>query len=458
MLSAVAACTTRPAPSAGRPAGGTPTGTAATSAATCPASYAALSPQRPSVRLHFTLADSHDRVDGREHVEFTPDRPISEVVFRLVAQAPASRQRGAGLVVTSARVDGAPLRVTTTEPTTLRLPLMAVRPAGRRVSVELSFRLKLPPAGVDRFGHAAQVAWWGSGHPLLAMVRGRGWVSERPGRTVAEFVASEAADTETTVIAPASDTVLMTGRTGPPSPAGPGRRQWRATAAGARDVGVAVGPFALAKGAVSGVPVTVGVAPGVAVDPVTLLAAARSALAGHADRFGPYAFTALAVAALPGIGGSGVEYPGSVFIGDTRTRLAVDHEVAHQWFYGLVGNDQARDPWLDEAFATYAQALEDGIGVATYRSALGVPGAVGAPVDSFAPGRDYATVVYAKGAAALLAARARAGPARFDQALRCYVRRYAWQVVGDADVRSALAALPAAVAQLRTAGALTLAS
>lgn len=458
MLSALTACTHGPAPSAGRPAGGTPAATAGSSAVACPAGYAALSPHRPSVRLHFALAASHDRVDGREHVEFTPDRPISEVVFRLVAQAPASRRRGAELVVTSARVDGSPVRITTTDPTTLRLPLTAVRQVGRRVSVDLIFQLRLPPAGLDRLGHTGQIAWWGSGHPLLAMVRGRGWVSERPGRTLAEFVASEAADTETTVTAPAADTVLMTGPTGPPSPAGPGRRQWRASTAGARDVGVAVAPFAVAKGAVSGVPVTVGVAPGVAVDPATVLAAARSAVAGHAERFGPYPFSALTVAALPGIGRSGVEYPGSVFIGDTRTRLVVDHEVAHQWFYGLVGNDQARDPWLDEAFATYAQALQDGIGVATYRSALGVPGAVGAPVGSFAPGPEYATVVYAKGAAALLAARARVGPARFDEALRCYVRRYAWQVVVPGDVQRGLAALPAALAQLRAAGALAPAS
>ena len=29
----------------------------------------------------------------------------------------------------------------------------------------------------------------------------------------------------------------------------------------------------------------------------------------------------------------------------------VHHEVAHQWFYGLVGNDQQREPFADEAAA-----------------------------------------------------------------------------------------------------------
>ena len=34
------------------------------------------------------------------------------------------------------------------------------------------------------------------------------------------------------------------------------------------------------------------------------------------------------------------------------------------WFYGLVGNNQARDPWLDESFAVYAEVLaNDNAGV-----------------------------------------------------------------------------------------------
>src|SRR5262249_51628686 len=32
----------------------------------------------------------------------------------------------------------------------------------------------------------------------------------------------------------------------------------------------------------------------------------------------------------------------------------------HQWFYSLVGNDQARDPWLDEGLATWAEAAVTG--------------------------------------------------------------------------------------------------
>ncbi len=50
-----------------------------------------------------------------------------------------------------------------------------------------------------------------------------------------------------------------------------------------------------------------------------------------------------------------------VFQGESSLERATTHEVARSWFYSLVGNDQARDPWLDESLATYAQAGTDGI-------------------------------------------------------------------------------------------------
>ena len=35
--------------------------------------------------------------------------------------------------------------------------------------------------------------------------------------------------------------------------------------------------------------------------------------------------------------------------------LIAVHEMAHQWWYGAVGNDQAQEPWLDEALCTFAE-------------------------------------------------------------------------------------------------------
>ena len=37
--------------------------------------------------------------------------------------------------------------------------------------------------------------------------------------------------------------------------------------------------------------------------------------------------------------------------------ILIPHELSHQWFYSLVGNNQALEPWLDEAIATYSESL-----------------------------------------------------------------------------------------------------
>ena len=49
-----------------------------------------------------------------------------------------------------------------------------------------------------------------------------------------------------------------------------------------------------------------------------------------------------------------VEVDGTEEFGSTDT---VFHEMAHQWFYFIVGNNEYQEPWLDEAFATFSTVL-----------------------------------------------------------------------------------------------------
>ena len=52
-----------------------------------------------------------------------------------------------------------------------------------------------------------------------------------------------------------------------------------------------------------------------------------------------------------------MEGPGVAWIpsgvGSSNLTYLVTHEVAHQWFYGIVGNDQAREPFADEAMTDF---------------------------------------------------------------------------------------------------------
>lgn len=77
---------------------------------------------------------------------------------------------------------------------------------------------------------------------------------------------------------------------------------------------------------------------------------------------GPYPFKQFDII----VDGMGMEYPGIVTVGSIyntgpsnsqELKNMVIHEIAHQWFYGIVSNDPYSDAWLDEGFAVFAASL-----------------------------------------------------------------------------------------------------
>lgn len=51
----------------------------------------------------------------------------------------------------------------------------------------------------------------------------------------------------------------------------------------------------------------------------------------------------------------GMEFPNIVFIksGSTAYQEAIAHEIIHQWFYGVVGNNQIENAWMDEGLTEF---------------------------------------------------------------------------------------------------------
>jgi len=246
--------------------------------------------------------------------------------------------------------------------------------------------------------------------------------------------------------------VLMTGQQAEPSRPRAGRRTWTSYEPVARDVSVAVGLFVTAETDAAGVRVTTGVLPGSGQDPVALAQATATAIDQLGARFGPFPYGSLTVPQLPDSGG-GIEYPSSILLASTDPTVLV-HEVAHMWFYGMVGDSQFRDPWLDEAFASYAETVAGSPPPDQVARLLALPGNVGGSMGDFPDDASYVAAVYGKGSAALLTARQAVGAAAFDAALRCYVKAAAWSIATPDDVARALAGLPAALTVLRQAGAL----
>ncbi|GAA3155467.1 hypothetical protein GCM10010531_03420 [Blastococcus jejuensis] len=424
----------------------------------CPDERAEPDPDRPRIALDLRLEDDLVTVTGTESVAFTPDVATDELVFRLVPNAPDSASAGnrldvdgvTGDDVAGGRYDDAGAD----GPGGLYVvDLDDELAAGETTEVELAFTLTLGSGTFDRVGTDDGVSWWASGAPLLAWEPGVGWARDPFVNILGETTVSPASDVSISVSAPEALTVLMTGDQAEPSAAEDGRRTWTSAEPVARDVSVAVGEFTTEERTTpGGTRVTVGVLPDPELPAGRLADWTVEAVDDLEGRFGAFPYDTLSVALLPDYGG-GIEYP-SMILEATPSRSVLVHEVAHQWFYGMIGNSQFRDPWLDEAFATYAEATLDPASAEFLSGALGLPGDVGGSMADFEGSTGtYFDVVYGKGGAALLAARAAAGPEAFDEALRCYVDANAWTVATPRDVAVALADLPEALVVLGEAQA-----
>jgi hypothetical protein len=245
------------------------------------------------------------------------------------------------------------------------------------------------------------------------------------------------ADWDVTVTAPAGYSTLATGEeTAPGHFAARAVRDWAAT----------VAPMRLGQAPAQGgrTAVVVGVAQGAAGDPDALAARHAKALDDLAARFGEYPYPRLTIGVTTGLSG-GIEFPTHIFLGSGVATVHLVHEVAHQWFYALAGNDQYRDPWLDESLATYGQSRVDG--ALAYQRSRAIPAAGrGHLGESMAywnrtAGSTYYLSVYVGGVQALGALADRLGGyGPLDCGVRRYVRDRAYTVSRPSDFVAAFKA------------------
>jgi hypothetical protein len=409
----------------------------------CPTPTAALAPRadRPRYDVAVHVRRALDVVDGTVRVRFTPNRATPRVVLRLWPNGPRQRRLGMRLDVTAVSIGGKTARIARPDPTTLVLH-RHVR-AHETVLVSASWRLHVPQTSFDRIARWRTGVRLGSFFPILPWDPRRGWITDPPARILGETSTTPTADFDIRVTAPRGYSAFASG-----TKVAPG--QWRATAA--RDIGVAVGKFTVATEiAHAPGPVSVRVAvAGHAQVARDIASAARNAIASLSRRYGAYRWRTYTLVASPDLEDVGIEYPTFVFIGRGEfIRAIIDHETAHQWFYSLVGNDQARDPWLDEALATWAQ-VQLGGGFPRQLPVGPPPRRVGAPVASFRGENEYFRQIYGGGLEALASLGSRT---RVNCALKLYVARNAYRIVQPGDLLDVLdGVIPGAAAKLRRFG------
>jgi hypothetical protein len=286
-------------------------------------------------------------LSGSERIEFVNRGPatLRRVWLRLWANGPERcRPRRIRVEVEAPAAAG----VERVRCSALEVRLGAPVPPGETAAVSLRFTVRVRRAA-DRFGTVRGTVLLGNVIPVLAVTDRRGLHLE-PYTGEGESFYSLAARWEAVLRLPEELRAATTG-TVVAEETGGGERMLRVSAGQARDFALAVGRLRLVEAAEGGVQVRVFAGRGVRGADRSLRVARRAVrLLGR--RLGPYDSRELDVVLIRG-GLLGMEYPELVFTVPAADVIA--HEVAHQWWYGLVGNNQYREPWLDESFAQYSQ-------------------------------------------------------------------------------------------------------
>lgn len=418
----------------------------------------------PEYRIELEIAPSLASFSGRMLLSYVNREsiPLDSLYFRLLPNGGKSFGDGS-LQVTSAALDSQSLRFEQdrADPTVLQVHLPAALPPGGEARIELAFSGEVPldfgggdrPEGYGIFNLTRNVLALSGWYPVLAVYDDSGWNLD-PTSAIGDSLFSETALYAVTVCRPEDVVVVATGVT-VDEESRDAAACIRFESGPVRDFFIMASPeYERVSSEVDGTVVHSYYLPGHSDAAGRALQISTDSLRIYNDQFGAYPFTELDVVEAPMRNALGVEFPGIVLVAETlydttdrpEFTVATAHEVAHQWWYSVIGNDIFEEPWLDEGLTTFSSSLY-------YEFALSPRAAEGLwdawedryerlkqegrddPVaESLAyfeqdPGvRSYSGVVYIKGGLFFREVRREIGDDAFFKALQEYYQENKYQV------------------------------
>jgi len=280
--------------------------------------------------------------------------PLNEIVMAV------EPMHYSGFTLEHILLEGQPLNYDLTDH---RLTVYLPQPLqpGSQIALAMRFRIALPPKVKDHpYGYDVDQVNLTDWYPFVVPYLG-GWVLH-DDYPLGEHLVYDAADFEVNVGVTEGNVVFAA--SGVEEPNG----EWiRYRLSGARTFALSASDqFRVVDATAGGAQIRSYYYPGYETQGLAVLNAAVRAVDLYSVKFAPYPYGSLSI--VQADLNDGQEYDGLVFLatkfyneynGSARSNLVTIgvHEIAHQWWFGLVGSDQALEPWLDEALCVYSEAV-----------------------------------------------------------------------------------------------------
>jgi hypothetical protein len=249
----------------------------------------------------------------------------------------------------------------------IRMPLDPAATPGDAITITFEYRVLVPPVEPTSWPPVGTTGWTlellqaGEFYPALVPYIDGEWQAVRY-HPVGDPTFYALTTTRLNVTPDDPAVTIVSG-----GPVGRDGDTWQFEVHGARGIAFFASPlYQSAEGEVDGIPVYSYFLAEHALGGQSAVTVAEDSIRLFEDLIGPYPYESLVVVENGFFGG--MEYSALASITDyayltyqsnpnSVLHALIAHEVAHQWWYGAVGNNQAEEAWLDESLGFYGEYL-----------------------------------------------------------------------------------------------------
>lgn len=420
--------------------------------------------------LKVSLKVSDKKLNCKQTVSYINNSPtpLKEVYFHLYPNGYIKTHDSINFREISSNGKKLSCKVEGRDKSLLRVALPESLQQGKRIKIYMNYNVAIPSASAigygNRFGYGKNTYNLGNFYPIAAVYKDGKWDKHLYNKKGDAFY-SDIANYNVTINTPPDYIVASSGDL-KDATEHEDYFKWKAKAYGVRDFAfVTSGMLKENETKVDGVVIKSYAASG--QKSMKALEIGAKAMKFFNKKFGKYPYPSFSIVQSDLIGG--MEYPNLIMIdwtqysnislGNTLNswltgRLKGDfeevivHELAHQWWYGIVGNDEFREAWIDEPLTqystflylkhTYNKSIYDRyisllrINFKSYNKATKHKAALDRPLDKFKNEQEYNVLIYNKGTLMFKALNDSLGDTKFYSLLNDVYNNYKFKnITGD---------------------------